>query len=148
MRNSIVNLETVCRVHCSILRFVRAREQAVRADGLEPLQYQFLALISPNANGNKPNISAVAHQLGMHHHRAVELVDRLVKRGLVERRRGKEDRRHVFLHVTAPGKKLLRRLVVREHADVRQFAPELLKGLRVLLNGQAKPAIRNGTQVL
>jgi DNA-binding MarR family transcriptional regulator len=143
MKNPAANLETVFRVHCSIIRFVRAREHAVRADGLEPLQYQFLSLIGPNANGNEPNISAVARQLGMRHHSAVELVDRLVKRGLVERRRGKEDRRHVFLHVTAPGKKLLRRLVVKEHADVCQFAPELVSGLRVLLNSHAKRAIRS-----
>jgi DNA-binding MarR family transcriptional regulator len=145
MKDAAVNLETVSSVHCSIIRFVRAREQAVRADGLEPLQYQFLALIGSNSNGNKPNISAVANQLGMHHHSAVELVDRLVKRGVVERRRGKHDRRHVFLHVTPLGKKLLQRLVVKEHADVCQFAPELLKGLRVLLNAQPKRALRAET---
>lgn len=145
MKAPTIKLETVSNVHCSIIRFVRTREQAVRADGLEPLQYQFLTMIGANTNGNKPNISALANQLGMHHHSAVELVDRLVKRGLVQRRRGKDDRRYVFLHVTPLGKKLLRRLVVKEHSDVCQFAPELLKGLRVLLNGQSKRAVRAET---
>lgn len=135
-----IKLETASSVHCSIIRFVRAREQAVRADGLEPLQFQFLALIGPKSNGHRPNISTIANELGMHHHSAVELVDRLEKRGLVERRRGKDDRRHVFLHITPQGKRLLQRLVVKEHADVCQFAPELLKRLRVLLNGEARKA--------
>ena len=143
MKHVPVNLETVSSLHCSIIRFVRARELAVRADGLEPLQYQFLTVIGANSNGKQPNISAVANQLGMHHHSAVELVDRLAKRGLLERRRGKDDRRHVLLHVTPLGKKLLQRLVVKEQADVCQFAPELLKALRVLLNGEAKRAEAN-----
>lgn len=138
MKDFSVNLETVSSVHCLIVRFVRAREQTVRADGLEPLQYQFLALIGPHSNGKRPNISALAHQLGMHHHSAVELVDRLERRGLLKRIRGKNDRRNVFLHVTPSGKKLLQRLLLKEHAQVCQFAPELLRGLRGLLKAADK----------
>ena len=145
MKQGPVNLQKVSSVHCSIIRFVRTRDQAMRADGLEPLQYQFLVLVGPNSNGNKPNISTLANQLGMHHHSAVELVNRLQKRGLVERRRGKSDRRHVFLHVTPLGKKLLHRLAVKEHAHAREFAPDLLKELRILLSSRARRAVRAET---
>lgn len=145
MRAATEKIKAISSVHCSIIRFVRTREQAVRAGGLEPLQYQFLTLVDPlYSNGGQPNISAVARQLGMHHHSAVELVDRLVSRGLLQRKRGKHDRRHVFLHVTPEGKKLLRRLAAKEHADARQFAPELLKGLNALLNGAAKASLPSG----
>jgi DNA-binding MarR family transcriptional regulator len=106
---------------------------------LEPLQYQFLTLVHPlHANGTRPNISQVANQLGMHHHSAVELGDRLEERGLLQRKRGKHDRRHVLLHVTPGGKKLLRKLALKEHADVCQFAPELLKNLKALVNGSRR----------
>lgn len=146
MKNSANKLESISSVHCSIVRYVRTREQSVRADGLEPLQYHFLALVEGGpSNGNQPNISALANQLSMHHHSAVELVDRLEQRGLLQRERGKQDRRHVFLKVTAQGKKLLRKVAQKERADVCQFAPELLKGLRNVLNGHRKGSA-SGTQ--
>ena len=137
------NLQAMSNFHCSIIRFVRTREQAVRASGLEPLQYQFLTLVEPlYANGGQPNISKVASRLGMRHHSAVELVDRLEERGLLERKRGKHDRRHVFLHATPEGKKLLRRLVAKEQRAVRLFAPELLQSLKHVLHGNGAKATR------
>lgn len=144
MRAATEKVKAISSVHCSIIRFVRTREQAVRANGLEPLQYQFLTLVDPLYSSGQPNISAVARQLGMRHHSAVELVDRLVSRGLLQRKRGKHDRRHVFLHVTPEGKRLLRRLAAKEQADARQFAPELLKRLKALLNGVAKASLPSG----
>jgi DNA-binding MarR family transcriptional regulator len=129
-------LMALSTVQCAIIRFVRTREKAVRADGLEPLQFQFLTLVEPfHSNGQQPNISAVASQLGMQHHSAVELVDRLVERGLLRRKRANHDRRHVLLGVTLEGKKLLRRAILQEYADVHEFAPVLERDLKVFLNG-------------
>jgi DNA-binding MarR family transcriptional regulator len=81
----------------------------------------------------KPNISKVATELGMHHHSAVELVNRLIKRGLLRKNRDKRDRRHALLQATPRGKRLLRQAILTEYAEMREFAPELLQNLRLFL---------------
>lgn len=121
-------------VQCSIIRFVRRREQTIRAEGLEPLQYEFLMLVEPfHQQARKPNISRVATELGMHHHSAVELVNRLIKRGLLRKDRDKRDKRHALLQATARGKRLLRQAILTEYAEMREFAPELLQNLKLFL---------------
>ncbi len=139
MRTDEHHLSALTTIQCSIIRFVRTREKAMRADGLEPLQFQLLALVQPlTADATRPNISEVAAQLGMQHHSAVELVDRLVERGLLQRNRANHDHRHVLLSVTARGKKLLRRAIAHEYADVHEFAPGLLRDLKLFLNGSRR----------
>lgn len=60
---------------------------------------------------------AVASQLGTPPSRLVALVDGLEERGLVARVRNPEDRRNYALHLTAAGRRALRRIgtVAREH---------------------------------
>ena len=128
-------LKAFSKLQCGIVRFVRTREKALRQDGLEPLQFQFLSLVHPvHPDGQQPNISDIATQLGMQHHSAVEMVDRLVDRGFLRRRRATHDRRHVLLAVTPEGKKLLMRAVQQEYTHVHEFAPELLRDLKLVLN--------------
>ena len=60
---------------------------------------------------------AVADQLGMPASRLVALVDDLEERGLVERRRNPDDRRHHALYLTDAGEQSMRQLgiVAAEH---------------------------------
>jgi DNA-binding MarR family transcriptional regulator len=53
---------------------------------------------------------ALSEQLGLLPSRVVAFVDDLEKRGYVERRRNPDDRRLHALHLTASGKKLIRKL--------------------------------------
>ena len=53
---------------------------------------------------------AVAEQLGIQPSRFVALVDELERRGVVERRRNATDRRLYALHLTTPGKQLMREI--------------------------------------
>ena len=53
---------------------------------------------------------ALSAQLGMLPSRVVVYVDELEQRGYVERRRNPDDRRLHALHLTAAGKKLMRKL--------------------------------------
>lgn len=139
MSNSRRKLESVAKVQCAIIRFARTRDHGVRAEGLEPLQYQFLMLVQPFRSGaRQPNISEMAAQLGMQHHSAVELVSRLEERGLLRRTRAKHDRRHVHLRVTPQGKKILRDRLLKEYPELHQFAQGILPDLKVIANGSPK----------
>ncbi len=129
-------LKALSKFQCRIMRFVRTREHNLRKDRIEPLQFQFLTRVDPvYPGGQQPNISDIATQLGMHHHCAVEMVNRLVHRGFLRRKRANHDRRQVLLALTPEGKRVLKRVIQQEYADVHEFAPELLHDLKVVLDG-------------
>lgn len=119
-------------------RFLRFSEQAARAAGLEPQQHQLLLAIKGLPEGEEPTIGSLAERLQLRHHSAVELVDRSVQRGLVQRVRGKRDQRRVLLRVTAKGEKLLRELSLHHRDVLRESAPTLVGVLEGLLSGSRK----------
>lgn len=132
-------LESISNLQCAIIRFVRTRDQAVRAEGLEPLQYQLLMLLQPfRTHERQPNISDMATQLSMQHHSAVELVSRLEERGLLRRARAKHDRRHVHLYLTTQGRKVVKDRLAKEYENLHEFAQGVLPDLKALINGNGK----------
>jgi DNA-binding MarR family transcriptional regulator len=116
-----------------IRRFLRFSEQAVRAAGLAPRQHQLLLAVKGAAAGEAPTIGALAGRLGIRHHSAVGLVDRLASRRLVRRRRDGRDRRQVHVELTPPGEDLLRRLSLHHRAELRTEGPALVRALRAII---------------
>ncbi len=114
-------------------RFLHFSEQAAREAELEPRQHQLLLALKGRAEGTRMSIGELAERLQAHHHSTVELVDRLVARGLVERTRGEVDRRQVFVELTPAGEAILRRLALHHREELRTMAPRLLTVLEELL---------------
>src|ERR1700747_1732685 len=108
-----------------IRRYLNNSEKAARSVGLEPQQYMGLLALRGLPPDQEATIRTLAERLQIQHHSAVELVDRMVKRGLFKRERSKRDRRHVLVHVTTHGEKLLSRLVRHRIKELRVFAPSL-----------------------
>jgi DNA-binding MarR family transcriptional regulator len=116
-----------------IRRFLRFSEQAARAAGLEPQQHQLLLLLKAQPEGAPPRVGEVAERLQIQHHSAVELVDRLVRRGLVRRQRGAADRREVLLELTARGENILQELSLHHREELRSAGPALVGALQTLM---------------
>ncbi|HZI84163.1 MAG TPA: MarR family transcriptional regulator, partial [Casimicrobiaceae bacterium] len=74
-----------------------------------------------------------AERLHIRHHSAVELVDRLVERGMVARRRHDGDRRQVIVTLRPAGEAILRRLALNSLAELQMEGPALLATLRRLV---------------
>ena len=108
-------------------------EKAARSVGLEPQQYASLLAMRGMPPGKQATIRSLAERLQIRHHSAVELVDRMEKRGLCRRERSKTDRRLVLLHVTPRGEKLLNRLVRHRIAELQVTGPSLARALSALL---------------
>ena len=121
-----------------IRRFVQFSAEVARANGLEPQQHQLLLAVKGLPEGARPTIRELAERLQIQHHSAVELVDRMEKRGLFRRERSKRDRRHVIVHVTAHGEALLSRLVRHRINELRVFAPALTKALHSVLSAASQ----------
>ena len=126
-----------------IRRYINNSEKAARSVGLEPQQYMGLLALRGLPPDQEPTIRSLAERLQIQHHSAVELVDRMEKRGLFRRERSQRDRRQVHVHVTPRGEKLLSRLVRHRIAELRVSAPELALALQTVL-ATASRKIRPG----
>ncbi len=115
-------------------RFMHFTEQSARAIGLEPQQHQLLLATKGLPEGRKATIGEIAERLKIQHHSAVELVDRLVEHGFVERQRDDEDHRRVLVCLTVQGEEILRRLSTANLAELRISGPALVQALNRLFH--------------
>ena len=79
------------------------------------------------------NASAVAHDLGIHQSNATRICDRLVKAGLLDRRRAEDDRRHVVLTLTDAGRQLYETAMGLRRARVERAMALMSAGDRAAL---------------
>lgn len=119
----------------SIRRFLRFSEEAARAQGLEPQQHQVMLAIRAHEEEGAARIGDIAEWLQLRHHSAVELVDRLVARGLVQRCRDDQDRRFVNVQLTDEGEQVLAELTLHHRAELRDAGPALARVLSQIAGG-------------
>jgi DNA-binding MarR family transcriptional regulator len=124
-----------------IRRFLAFSEKAAREAGVEPQQHQLMLAVKGLPAGQRPTIRALADRLCVEHHTTVALVDKLEARGFVTRERGRDDRREVFVHLTAPGAALLRRLSALHRAQLISVGPDMVLALQAILESR-KPGRR------
>ena len=113
-------------------RFLRGSEVNAKAFGLEPNQYQLLLAIKGLPENASPNISTLAERLQIEQHSAVELVDRSVKKGVVERFREGSDRRKVYLRLTDAGEKMVMEIAIRNRHELLNSLPAFMEFLATL----------------
>jgi DNA-binding MarR family transcriptional regulator len=100
-------------------------EEAAEAAGLTAQQHQALLAIKGFAASGPITTGTLAERLGIRHHSAVGLVDRLAAKALVKRRSGTADRRQVLLALTPKAEALLARLSAAHRDELERLAPLL-----------------------
>ena len=104
--------------------------------GFSTTQFMVLGLVEKAQETEPCTISSIARRLGIDPATVVRTVDSLEKRGLVERRRDKQDRRQVFILFTESGHQRL--LEAHQHFISRiraVFQTMSVEGRASLLNG-------------
>jgi DNA-binding MarR family transcriptional regulator len=124
----------LARFRALLRKFLKFSEGAARSAGLHPHQHQLLLAAKGVPEGELPTIGVLARMLQLRHHSTVELVDRLARRGLVERFRSETDRRRVIVRITAHGEKILRRLSLKHRAELRTARVGLINALMTLFD--------------
>lgn len=127
---TLADYESLAEVRYQIRRYLRFSEQASRAAGLEPQQYQLMLAIKGLPRGTRPRIGELAERLQTQHHSTVELVNRLAAGGYVRRHQADEDRREVLVALTPKGEQVLRRLFLTHRAELRMRGPALITALK------------------
>src|SRR5262249_709318 len=112
--------------------FLKFSERAASKMGLRPQQHQPLLAIKATACEHV-TIGILAEGLGIRHNSTVELINRLIMNGLVERRHNPRDRREVLIDLTNRAERILTSLSLAHRNEIRKLAP-LLIGLRARLD--------------
>jgi DNA-binding MarR family transcriptional regulator len=118
-----------------IRRFIHFSEQSARLSEIEPHHHQLL-LAAKGFRGDPaegPTISYLAERLQIRHHSAVELIDRMVRHGLVERLQNQRDRRQVIISLTRYGERILKKLSADHIRELRETGPALVAALEAIV---------------
>jgi len=121
--------------------FLRFSERAASEMGLRPQQHQALLAIKGTPGGHI-TIGILAERLGIRHNSAVELIDRLIKNSLVERRQNPRDRREVLIDLTNRAERILAKLSLAHRNEVRKLAPLLIGLLAPFESSPRKSGLR------
>jgi DNA-binding MarR family transcriptional regulator len=130
---SLAEYQALAEFRYQIRRILRFSEEAAYATDLEPQQHQLLLAIKGLPQGRKAAVGEIAERLQIRHHSTVELIDRLVKRGLVERHRNDEDQRRVIVSLTPQGEEILAILSRQMLTELRSTASAFVQSLNALL---------------
>jgi DNA-binding MarR family transcriptional regulator len=112
------DFEALSEFRYQLRRFLRFSEEAVRDQGVTPLQYLLLLHIKGFPGREWASVGELAEKLQSHHHGTVALVSRCEKLRLVKRRPSDEDRRRVEIHLTAKGERCIERLARVHRAEL------------------------------
>ena len=114
----------------ALRRFLAASEAISRRGGVTPQQYQ--AMLAIAVRDDAMSVKDLAEQLLLTHHGAVQLIDRMAKAGLVQRRPSVTDRRSVNLALTDKGVALFDTLAAQHFEEMLKREPQLSESLRRL----------------
>lgn len=127
---TLSDYQALAEFRYQIRRFLHFSERAVNDAGMERGQYQMMLAIKGMPAGVRPLIRALADQMQIRHHSAVEMINRLEAGGFVRRTRAEKDRREVLLVLTPKGEKVLNELALHHREELRSAGPELVAALR------------------
>ena len=129
---SMSDYQALAEFRYQIRRFLRFSEEVAYTADLEPQQHQLLLAIKGLPEGRKATVGELAERLQLRHHSTVELIDRLVKRGLVERHRDEEDQRRVIVSLMPQGEEVLQQLSRHMLTELRSTGPAFVDALNSL----------------
>jgi len=125
--------QSLAEFRYQIRRFARFSEEEARRNGLEPQHHQMMLAVKGAGAGDAPHIGYLAERLQIRHHSAVELIDRLERKGFIRRVRSAGDRREVLVRLTPRGERKLATLTMATRAELRSAAPSLVRTLKKVM---------------
>lgn len=124
-RVSKAEYELLASFRYALRQFLRFSEEAARAVGLEPQQYQAILAVKGFPGREWVTVGELAEQLQIRHHSAVGLVNRLVAHDWLVRMAAVDDRRQVHVALTPQGAALLEELAASHKEELRRLGPHL-----------------------
>src|SRR3546814_713592 len=120
----------------ALRRFLAFSQSAARAAGVPPRQHQALLAIKGRGEGPAMTVGGLAEDLLIAPHSATELVERLVRAGLLIRSEASADRRRMELFLTDRAEAILHALSEAHLAELSETGPELIDRLQAIRTGR------------
>ncbi|MFG1975275.1 MarR family winged helix-turn-helix transcriptional regulator [Nonomuraea fuscirosea] len=120
------DFEALARFRFGIRSYLRFSEEAVRAAGLTPQQYQLLLALKGFPGRDWASVRELADRLLLRHHSVVELIGRAQKQGLVRRGAHPSDGRAVRVMPTPEGERVMARLGALHRDELRRMDTAIL----------------------
>lgn len=114
-------------------KFLRFSRDLLAEERLTPEQYEALLAVKTQGGTRGLNIRDLSERLQVKHHTAVSLVNKLVARKLVTKKRAAQDRREMHLTLTPAGDSTLAQLAAIHRREIRKRGPELIDVLERLI---------------
>ena len=112
------SFEILSEFRYQMRRFERFSEDAVRTEGITPLQYLLLLHLKGFKGREWAYVGEIAIRLQAKPHGVVALVTRCETLGLVTRVQGTEDRRQIEVHLLPKGEQILTRLAALHRSEL------------------------------
>ena len=117
----------------ALRKFLRfSKEFLATKAKLTPEQYEALLALKAFSTNHGLLVGELSERLQVKHHTAVSLADKLVVRKLATKRRGRSDRRQVYVKLTSAGSKLLTSLAAAHREEIRVRSSEMIDPLKRL----------------
>ena len=114
----------------ALRKFLSFSKRALAGEaGLTPEQYEALLALKAFGPEHGLTVGDLSERLQVKHHTAVGLVDKLEELHLVRREQGIEDRRKVFVRLTAAGSRVLAKVAALHRREMRLRSPEMIEAL-------------------
>lgn len=110
--------EALSEFRYQLRRFLHFSEEAVKSEGLTPLQYLLILHVRGFPGRDWATVGEIAERLQIKHHGTVALLTRCEGLKLVERRKSDVDRRQVEVHLLPEGERRLKRLAALHEAEL------------------------------
>ena len=123
--------EDLAAFRLALRRFLAFSETVTAAAGVTAQQYQALLVVKTHLGG-PIMIRDFADQMLLQPHGAVQMVDRLVAKGLAERSHSPTDGRSVLVSLTSKGSETLERLALLHVKALLEQKPLLAQSLKRL----------------
>jgi DNA-binding MarR family transcriptional regulator len=133
IRIATADYRALAELRYRIRHFLYEGDAAALRFGLEPQQYLLLLAVRGLPEGAEATIRTLAERLALKHNSAVELVDRMEKRGYVHRIRSLDDRRCVLVSLLPRGEKLLEKVARQRITELRAGGTALANAIHALL---------------
>lgn len=124
---SHADYQALSNLRFTLRRFMDFSASAAQEAGLPAQQHQALLAIKGHPDHERMTVGMLAERLLIAPHSATELVGRLFKAGLVDRRQDEADRRKQTLELTAKADQILQQLSQVHLREVRELAPQLIE---------------------
>lgn len=127
--------EALARFRYELRKFQEFSNGSAKKAGLTPRQHQALLSVRGFSSSDPVSIGDLAQVLLIRHHTAVELVDRMIRLGLMSRSVDEADGRRVLVKLTRESESRLRKLSRIHLLELRAIGPTLEKILKPFRRG-------------